>query len=103
MDARMRAKREYRNRAETEVAVLDALVDRADDGMTIFALRAAAEVDIDELERALEALKEDDLIVVEPGASETVIKPADRVVPEVPTDDEDEQSIGDWLRDRLPF
>ncbi|AGB38160.1 DUF6432 family protein [Natronococcus occultus] len=99
----MRAKREYRDRAETEVAVLDALVDRAEEGMTIFELRAAAEVDIDELEAALATLKEDDLIDVESNTSETVIKPDDRVVPEVPTDDEDDQSVGDWLRDRLPF
>ena len=99
----MRAKREYRDRAETEVAVLDALVDRADDGMTVFELRAEAEVDIDELERALATLKDDGLIDVDSGASETVIKPDERVVPEVPTDDADEQSIGDWLRERMPF
>ncbi|TMT87978.1 MarR family transcriptional regulator [Haloterrigena sp. H1] len=98
----MRAKREYRNREETEVAVLDALVDRADDGMTVFELRAAVEVDIDELEQALSMLKEDDLIAVESN-SETVIKPADRVVPDEPTNEDDEQSIGEWLRDRIPF
>ena len=99
----MRAKREYRNRESTEVAVLDALVDRSDDGMSVFELRAAAEVDIDELEDALSTLKEDDLIVVESGSNETVIKPDERVVPDAPTDDPDEQSIGDWIRERLPF
>jgi len=99
----MRAKREYRDRKSTEVAVLDALVDRADDGMSVFELRAAVEADIDDLEEALSTLKADSLIVVESDTSETVIKPADRVVPEVPTDEDDEQSIGDWLRDRLPF
>ncbi|MBZ6495492.1 DUF6432 family protein [Natrinema longum] len=98
----MRAKREYRNREGTEVAVLDALVDRVDDGMTVFELRAAVEVDIDELEEALSTLKDDDLIVVESG-SETVIKPADRVVPDAPTDEDEDQSIGDWLRERIPF
>ncbi|WP_254531800.1 DUF6432 family protein [Natrinema gelatinilyticum] len=98
----MRAKREYRNREGTEVAVLDALVDRADDGMTVFELRAAVEVDIDELEEALSTLKEDDLIVVDPG-NETVIKPDERVVPEQPSDENDEQSIVDWIRERLPF
>ncbi|SER23412.1 DUF6432 family protein [Natrinema salaciae] len=98
----MRAKREYRNREGTEVAVLDALVDRADDGMTVFELRAAVEVDIDELEEALATLKEDDLIVVDSG-SETVIKPADRVVPDDPSDEDEEQSIGEWLRERIPF
>ncbi|WP_293029798.1 DUF6432 family protein [Natronococcus sp.] len=99
----MRAKREYRDRAETEVAVLDALVDRADDGMTVFELRAEAEVDIDELEEALATLKEDGLIDVESETSETVIKPDERVVPEMPADNADEQSIGDWLRERMPF
>ncbi|OLZ39638.1 hypothetical protein A6E15_00955 [Natrinema saccharevitans] len=98
----MRAKREYRNRERTEVAVLDALVDRAEDGMTVFELRAAVEVDIDELEDALATLKDDDLIVVDSG-SETVIKPADRVVPDEPADEDDDQSFGEWLRDRLPF
>ena len=98
----MRAKREYRNREGTEVAVLDALVDRADDGMTVFELRAAVEVDIDELEDALSTLKADDLIVVESN-SETVIKPADRVVPDNPAGADDDQSIGEWLRDRFPF
>ncbi|ELY83372.1 DUF6432 family protein [Natrinema pallidum] len=98
----MRAKREYRNRERTEVAVLDALVDRADDGMSVFELRAAVEVDIDELEDALSTLKQDDLIVVDSG-SETVIKPAERVVPETPAEGDGEQSIGDWLRERLPF
>ena len=100
----MKAKREYRDRAETEVAVLDALVDRVDDGMTVFELRAAVEVGIDELEQALSTLKEDDLIVVESGGSEgVVIKPDERVVPDAPVDDEDEQSIGDWIRERMPF
>ncbi|WP_408956991.1 DUF6432 family protein [Natrinema sp. 74] len=98
----MRAKREYRNRERTEVAVLDELVDRADDGMTVFELRAAVEVDIDELEDALSTLKEDDLIDVESG-SETVIKPAERVVPDEPADEDDEQSLGEWLRERIPF
>ncbi|WP_254762107.1 DUF6432 family protein [Natrinema marinum] len=98
----MRAKREYRNREGTEVAVLDELVDRADDGMSVFELRAAVEVDIDELEDALATLKEDDLIVVESGG-ETVIKPAERVVPDEPADEDDEQSLGEWLRERIPF
>jgi hypothetical protein len=99
----MRAKREYRNRAETEVAVLDALVDRVDDGMTVFELRAEAEVDIDDLEQALSTLKDDNLIVVEHGGDRAVIKPDERVVPDAPVDEEADQSISDWLRDRFPF
>ncbi|MFP8952063.1 DUF6432 family protein [Natrialbaceae archaeon A-arb3/5] len=99
----MRAKREYRDRERTEVAVLDALVDRADDGMTVFEIRAAVEAEIDELEDALATLKDDDLIVVEPGGNETVIKPDDRVVPDAPTVEDDEESISEWLRERFPF
>ncbi|MFA9425717.1 DUF6432 family protein [Natronorubrum sp. A-ect3] len=99
----MRAKREYRDREPTEVAVLDELVDRTEDGMTVFELRAAVEVDIDDLERALSTLKEDNLIVVESTHNETVIKPDERVVPEIPTDEDDEQSISEWLRERFPF
>ncbi|MFC6716410.1 DUF6432 family protein [Natrialbaceae archaeon GCM10025810] len=99
----MRAKSEYRDRRRTEVAVLDALVNRAEDGMTVFELRAAVAVEIDDLEDALATLKEDDLIIVDSGVSETVIKPADRVVPDEPVDEDDDRSIGDWLRDRFPF
>ncbi|MWV38540.1 DUF6432 family protein [Natrialba sp. INN-245] len=99
----MRVKREYRDRAGTEVAVLDALVDRADDGMTVFELRAAVEAEIDDLEEALSTLKADGLIVVDSDGSETVIKPDDRVVPDEPLDVDDEQTIGDWIRDRFPF
>ena len=97
----MRAKREYRDRERTQVAVLDALVERNDEGMTIFELRAAVSVGIDELEEGLAELKADDLIVVDSARSETVIKPADRVVPD--PDAADEESVVDWLRDRLPF
>ena len=43
----MQAKREYRDRDDTEVAVLDALVDRTEEGMTVFELRTDVEVDIE--------------------------------------------------------
>ncbi|EMA33330.1 DUF6432 family protein [Halobiforma nitratireducens] len=98
----MKAKREFRDRERTEVAVLDALVDQAEEGMTVFELRAAAETEIDDLEDALATLKEDDLIAVESDGDRTLIKPDERVVPDIP-DEEPEESIGDWLRDRLPF
>ena len=99
----MRAKREFRDRDGTEVAVLDELVDRADDGMTVFELRAAVETDIDELEDALATLKADNLIVVEQDSDATVIKPNERVVPDEPTADDGGQSITDWIRDRFGF
>ncbi|ADD05078.1 uncharacterized protein Nmag_1502 [Natrialba magadii ATCC 43099] len=99
----MKAKPEYRNRERTQVAVLDELVDRADDGMSVLELRAAVEAEIDDLEEALSTLKEDHLIVVETDGSETVIKPDERVIPDDPVEEDGEQSIGDWLRDRFPF
>ncbi|AGB17119.1 hypothetical protein Halru_2538 [Halovivax ruber XH-70] len=98
----MRVKREYRDRDETQVTILDALVDRNEDGMTVFELRAAVSIDIDRLETALANLNDDDLIVVENSASETVIKPAPRVVPE-PGADESDGSIVEWVRERFPF
>lgn len=98
----MRVKREYRDRDETQVTILDALVDRNEDGMTVFELRAAVSIDIDRLETALASLNDDDLIVVENSASETVIKPAPRVVPE-PGAAESDGSIVEWVRERFPF
>lgn len=97
----MRAKREFRDRQRTQVAVLDALVNRAEDGMTVFELRAAVSVEIDELEESLAALKEDSLIEVDDRGSRTVIKPDDRVVP-ADADDADD-SLTDWVRERMPF
>ncbi|WP_254861949.1 DUF6432 family protein [Halovivax gelatinilyticus] len=97
----MRAKREYRDRGETQVAILDALVERNEEGMTIFELRAAVSVGIDEIESGLADLKADELIVVDSQRTRTVIKPADRVVPD-PAETDDE-SVVDWVRERLPF
>lgn len=98
----MQAKREYRDREETEVAVLDSLVDRTDEGMTVFELRTDVEVDIDDLETALATLKDDGLITVENGDRPMRIYPADRVVPE---SDPDEQvghsSLFGSLREKL--
>ncbi|WP_435361329.1 DUF6432 family protein [Haloarchaeobius sp. DFWS5] len=98
----MKAKREYRERNDIDVSVLDALVDRADDGMTVFELRSTVDADIDDLESALSELKSDDLIVVEQTDSRTVIKPADHVVPD-PDDLADDPSIVEELRKKLPF
>ncbi|MFD1632190.1 DUF6432 family protein [Haloplanus ruber] len=97
----MKAKGEFRDRASVEVAVLDALVDRREDGMTVFELRAAVEVDIDTLEDALADLKEDSLIVVESKESRTVVLPDDRVVPDPGEAPTEEESLFDAVRDRL--
>lgn len=100
----MTVPREFRDRDEVEVEILQALVDRPDEGMTIFELRTHVGVDIDAIEDALASLKRDGLIDVEEGSREgasAVIKPADRVVP-APGED-DGGSAFERIRERLPF
>lgn len=77
----MKARRKYRDRDEIEVAVLDALVDRRDFGMTVFELRSRVEVDIEELEVALKNLHDDDLVTLDKHDGRSVIRPDERVVP----------------------
>jgi len=97
----MRAKREFRDRDDVSVAVLDALVERGEEGMTVFELRSHVDAGIDEIEPALTELKDDGLIEVERDGEQTTLKPDPRVVPEEPEDDE--PSLVDAIRDRLPF
>lgn len=97
----MRAKREYRDRGDVEVAVLDALVDRADDGMTVFELRAAVDADIDRIEEALANLKADGLIKVNADGERVVIAPVDRVVPDPNEEPEEDRSLVDTVRDKF--
>jgi predicted transcriptional regulator len=97
----MRAKPEYRDRDETEVAVLDALADRREEGMTVFELRSRTEENIDRIEDALASLKADGLIEVEDNGERTVILPGDGVVGEVKPDED--ESILDQIRKRLPL
>ncbi|WP_227352695.1 DUF6432 family protein [Haladaptatus salinisoli] len=98
----MKAKREYRRRADIEVRVLDALVDRSEEGMTVFELRSHVEADIDDLEAALANLKEDDLINAKTENGRTRIKPDERVIPD-PDEQGEEPSIVDRIIDRLPL
>ncbi len=98
----MKAKREYRKRGETEVAILDALVDRGEEGMSVLELRASVDANIDTIESGLASLKRDDLITVSESNGSTVIQPADRVIPD-PNDPPQETSFFDQLRERLPF
>jgi DNA-binding transcriptional ArsR family regulator len=97
----MRAKPEYRDREDTQVAVLDALADRYEEGMTVFELRSRVDVDIDTLEEALAELKADDLIEAEDDGERTVIVPEDHVVGSY--DPDDDESFVDWVRERIPF
>jgi DNA-binding transcriptional ArsR family regulator len=96
----MAAKREFRDRDDAEVAVLDALVDRGEEGMTVLELRAAVDADIDRIEAALSSLKEDALIEAESEGDRGLIYPDDRVVPD-PGEETDERSMIDALRDRI--
>lgn len=97
----MRAKPEYRDRDETEVAVLDALADRHKEGMTVFEIRSQADITIDQIENALPALKADGLIEVEDDGERTVILPDEDVVG--PVSNEASESLLDQLRKRIPF
>lgn len=92
----MPAPQEYRDRDEVEVAILDALIARQEDGMTVFELRSRVDADIETLESALSDLHDDGLIVVEHAEHRSVIMPAERVVP-----DPDEDSAGGVVFDRL--
>lgn len=97
----MVAKGEYRDREAVEVSVLDALVDRGEEGMTVLELRASVDANIDTIETALTSLKEDGLIEVEDGEDKAVITPAERVVPD--REEQQESSVFERLRERLPF
>ena len=95
----MTAQVDYNDRDELHVAILDALVDRSEEGMTVFELRTHVDADIDDLETALEALNDDGLIVIDPdarGPNTTVIKPAPAVLPS--TDEPASETLLDKLR-----
>lgn len=80
--------------------MLDALVERGREGMTVLELRAAVDADIDAIESALPALKDDGLISVDRRSGTTVIKPDDRVIPR-PDEAPDDPSIIDRVRGKL--
>mgnify|MGYP000654589805 CR=1 FL=1 len=98
----MQAKREYRRREQTEVEVLDALVDRREEGMTVLDLRAQVDADIDGLEAALGSLKTDGLIEAESTGERTLIKPAERVVPDGEPRDVEPTAL-ERLREWIPL
>ncbi|WP_330631084.1 DUF6432 family protein [Halocatena halophila] len=97
----MRANEEYRNRDATEVSILDALVERSAEGMTILELRTRVGVEIDVLETALASLNDDGLLETSRTDGQLLLRPADRVIPETATDDPGEPTLIERLRDRL--
>ena len=97
----MQAKPEYRDRPDTEVAVLDALADRNGDGMTVFEIRTKVGEDIDSIEDALAELKADELITVEPTGSEALITVEERVIG--PADRSKSGDLFEQLRKKMPF
>ena len=97
----MPVKREYRGRSDVQVAVLDALVEREGEGMTVLELRTRVDAEIDRIEEALGTLKQDGLIAVEREESRVLIRPDERVVPEAA--ETESPSLVDRLRDRFPL
>lgn len=90
---------DYEDRDDLDVQILDALIDRGEEGMTVFELRTHVDVNIDELEAALQALKDDGLILVDTdarGPDDTVIKPAPAVIPQ--PDNKDPETVLDRIR-----
>lgn len=98
----MRAKEEYRDRDATQVAVLDALADRQDTGMTVFDLRALVDEDIDTLETALAELKSDELIEISEDGTRAVIVPKPHVIDNGELSEEDSDFFEE-IRRRFPF
>lgn len=84
----MPAKAEFRDRERTQVAVLDSLVGHAEEGLTVLDLRSRVDADIDAIESALAALKEDDLITTDREDGSLRIYPDERVLPEESDDEE---------------
>ena len=98
----MKLKPEYRDRDETDVAVLVTLTGQPEDGMTVFELRAEVEKDIHAIEDSLARLKRDRLIEVNEESGRTVIVPQSHIMTNG-ANDSDEEDIVDRIRDRFPF
>ncbi len=98
----MKLKPEYRDRDETDVAVLVTLTGQPEEGMTVFELRAEVEEDIHAIEESLARLKRDNLIEVNNESGRTVIVPQSHIMANG-TADADEDDIVDRIRDRFPF
>lgn len=98
----MRLRQEHRDREETEVAVLQALADRHEEGMTLFEMRSVVDTDIDGLERALSGLQESGLVAVEENGDRTVFVIGSSAI-EAEDEPDVEESFFGWLKGRLGF
>lgn len=104
----MPATRDSGNHGETAQAVLAALADRPEEGMTVFEIRANVDTDIDAIEEALAELKDADDIDVKKEGSRTVIVPDDRALERLKNGSGDhtadeESTLLDEIRRRFPF
>lgn len=98
----MRLRQEHRDRVKTEVAVLQALADRHEDGMTLFELRSMVNTDIDGLERALSGLQHSGLVTVDEDGNRTVFLIASSAI-EPEHEPETDESFFGWLKGLLGF
>lgn len=96
----MQLRREHRDRTDTEVAVLDALADQHEEGMTVFELRSVVGTDIDELETALSGLQSSGLVSVEREETRTVFL-IDESAIEPEGEPDTERGVLEWLSDRF--
>lgn len=84
---------------DVETAILAALRERADEGLTIFELRHRVPADIDTIESCLEGLKARDLIETERSEGRLTIRPTDAGMQHIDRGDD-----GSWferIRQRL--
>lgn len=91
-----------RQDAEWDGIILEALFERAEEGMTIFELRNQIEADIDTIESSLERLKDRGLIETERNENRVNIRPTDAALSMI-VEDEQEPSFLEQIRERLPF
>lgn len=96
----MASRSSYESRDEVEVQILDALIERAETGMTIFELRTAVDVDIETLEPALNNLRSDNLISIDYSEERSLIHPVDRIIPD-DTNQSNEVDDSWWIFRRI--
>ncbi|MFP4591023.1 MAG: DUF6432 family protein [Halobacteriales archaeon] len=84
---------------EVDRAVLEALRNRAEEGMTVFEVRNRVAADIDRIEEALERCKVAGFIEADREGDRLVLYPTDAGLRAV--DDAEDAGLVDRLRDRL--